>query len=216
MSSFYEPWFEDGELPEECFLKDGQDPKVYYSSDLDSDIYYLRSNYFLILGESSYNGPAESNLKQEVESLCRAERATIGLYGYQYTDTRHGVYSSGQYISSYSIKRYDYQIYLFVPMPDSLFLDKARIGLSCRDLTSEDRLTAKRNVGAIVSVVYEGSPAFYANISRGDVISEVNGNTITNVDDLDKVFNNASSSDVLNITLYRNGMPYNVSLSPLY
>jgi hypothetical protein len=216
MADFYEPWFEDGVVPEECFLKEGSEPDVYYTKDFDSDIYFLQSNYYLILGEASYNGPAESELKEQVTALCKAKRATIGLYGYQYTDTRTGVYSSGRYINSYEIKRYDYNIYLFAPMPEFLMMEKARIGLSCRNLDSSDRLSTKRNVGAYVSVVYDSSPAFYANISRGDVIAEVNGTTIANVEQLDEILKNADASDTLLITLYRGGLPFTVNLSPMY
>lgn len=216
MRDFYEPWYEEGVIPEECFLKDGEEPKVYYSSDLDSDIYYLRSNYFMIIGDCTYNGPSDSSLKSEVLSLCRDKGATIGLYGYNYTGTNTGIYSTGRYITSYNINRYDYQVYLFVPMPDDLLFERSRIGMFYIDMDSSERLSSKRNVGAYVSVVYEDSPAFYANISRGDVISEVNGVTITSASQLDSIFNKASYHDVLEITLYRGGLPFTVSITPLF
>ena len=216
MSSFYDPWFEDGVIPEECFLKAGEEPKVYYSDDFDSDIYYLQSNYYLILGKSSYNGPADASLKKAVASLCKEKRAEIGLYGYQYTGTKTGAYSSGSYINTYSVPRYDYDIYLFVPMPEYLMLDRARVGLRVRDLDSSDRLSTKRNVGAYVSLVYDSTPAFYSNISRGDIISEINGITITSADQVEAIFDKAISTDTLRITLYRGGLPFTVEISPLF
>lgn len=216
METFYEPWFEDGVLPDECFLNEGEEPAVYYSDDLDADIYFLLSNYNLILGDSTYNGPSDSSLKKHIVSLCQEKRASIGLYGFNYTGTRTGLYSSGNNITSYSVPRYDYEIYLFVPMPEYLVLESARIGLNLRDMDSSDRLSTKRNVGAYVSIVYDSSPAFFANISRGDVISEVNGITITSADQLRRIFSNATKTDVLNITLYRGGLPFSVEFSPLF
>ncbi len=216
MGDFYEPWFEEGVIPEECFLKPGDEPQIFYSNDFDTDIYSLRSNYFIILGDATYNGPSDSSLEKHILSLCREKRAVAALYGYQYTDTRSGIYSSGRYITSYSIPRYDYEIYLFVPMPKSLVLEKARIGFEYRSLNASDRLNVKRNVGVYVSLVYVESPAFYANISPGDVITEVNGISISNEEQLKSIIKNLKSSDTLNITLYRGGLPFTASLTPLY
>ena len=189
---------------------------MYFTDDFDSDIYFLQSNYYLILGNSSYNGPSDSSLLKAVASLCVDKRAKIGLYAYQYTDTRIGVYSSGSYLGTYSVPRYDYDVYLFVPMPEFLMIEKARIGLDVRNLDSSDRLSTKRNVGAYVSLVYDSSPAFYANITRGDVIAEVNGTTITSANQLTAIFDAAKPTDMLCITLYRDGLPFTVELSPLY
>jgi S1-C subfamily serine protease len=36
-------------------------------------------------------------------------------------------------------------------------------------------LSAQRNTGAYVTLVYEKSAAFYANLAKGDIIIEING-----------------------------------------
>ena len=95
-------------------------------------------------------------------------------------------------------------------------LDRARVGLRVRDLDSSDRLSTKRNVGAYVSLVYDSTPAFYSNISRGDIISEINGITITSADQVEAIFDKAISTDTLRITLYRGGLPFTVEISPLF
>ena len=216
MSDFYEEWLTPAQVTEDCLLKDGEEPKVYYSTDLDSDIYYLRSNYYWVLGYSGYNGPGDSDLSSQVKELCLEKRAPIGLYTYEYTDTRSGVTGYGKYISSYSIKRYDYSIYLFVPMPDNLMAYFARIGLSYSDMNSSERLAQHRNTGASVLTVFEESPAYYANLSRGDVIIAVNGQDVVNSKSLDSIFDSCSSSEDVVITFLRSGIEHTTTLRPLY
>ena len=216
LSEFYDSWISAEYIPEECWLKEGEDPEVYYSDDFDSDIYFLQSNYFYILGDSSYNGPADPDLKTRIENFCRDLRAPVALYGYDYTDTRSGVYTIGYTVSSYSIKRYDYSIYYFIPMPKSVMLESKRIGLWCRDLETSDRLDTKRNVGAIVHVIFNDSPAFNANISKGDVIAEVNGKAITDSKQLVTLLDGYGPSDEIEIVYYRNGAPYKATLKPLF
>lgn len=205
VSSFYESWIPSEYIPSECFLQEGEDPQIYYSSDIYSDIYFLRSNYYIILGNSSYNGPAEDSVESEIESLCRETGAKIALYTAQYTDTRTGVTGYNGYISSYAIKRYDYDILLFVPMPYEMIVNYAKIGLAYNDLSSSERLSAHQNTGAVIDVVFEKSPAFYANLAPGDIITEVNGETIYDSDSLDTAFDSLSNEKEAVIKYIRDG-----------
>ena len=216
MSDFYDEWLSPSDVTQDCYLKEGDEPRVYYSSDLDSDIYFLRSNFYWVLGYSGYNGPADDDLSTQVRYLCKDKGAQIGLYSYQYTDTRSGVYSTGKYVSSYSIKRYDYSIYLFVPMPDDLVFYYSRIGLSYRDMESSERLAQHRNTGACITTVFEGTPAYYANLSRGDIIIAVDGRDVMDSKSLDAILDNCSSGNEITIIYLRNGIERSVSLRPLY
>ena len=56
-----------------------------------------------------------------------------------------------------------------------------------------------------MDVVYENSPAFFANLSRGDVIIEINGENILNVDTYRSVTSKLSADDSVEIKYIRNG-----------
>lgn len=215
VSDFYENWLPPEYISTESFLQEGEDPEIYYSTDILSDIYFLRSNYFLILGNSSYNGPADDSVEDEIDTLCRETGAKIALYTTQYTDTRTGVTGYNGYVSSYSIKRYDYDIFLFVPMSPAEILYYGRIGLSYSDLTSSERIAARQNTGASIDVVYQDSPAFYANLAPGDVITEVNGIAIYDSNVLDEVFASLTSEDKVEIKFIRDGFAQVTNLQPL-
>ncbi|MDH4223097.1 MAG: Do family serine endopeptidase [candidate division Zixibacteria bacterium] len=64
-------------------------------------------------------------------------------------------------------------------------VEKGWIGLRVQDLTSllAQSLNIKEEQGAIVIEVEKGSPAEKARIKRGDLITEVNGEKIRNIDD---------------------------------
>jgi PDZ domain len=69
----------------------------------------------------------------------------------------------------------------------ALFLNRARPGvLGASFLPLPDVLRAKlqRNTGVVVAVVMQGSPAFRANILRGDIITEIAGKPVTTVQEV--------------------------------
>ena len=215
LDKFYTQSFSE-ELPEECYLQEGEEPKIYYSENIMEDLNYLQSSYYYALGYSSYNGPADSSLEKEVRNLCLIKRAPIGIYNYEYTDTRTGIISSQYYISSYSIERYDYTIIVFAPMPDFMIYHYMRIGLACSNLNQSDKANTKRNTGAVVKTVFYDSPAYYSDLFKGDVITEVNGITITNADQLNSLLDSYDSTQEIEITYYRDGVSHKTSLTPLY
>ena len=85
------------------------------------------------------------------------------------------------------------------------------LGLSSEDLSSEYGLPEN---GAIISVAVEGGPADEAglggsegtqeiaslNVPLGDVVTEVEGETVTTPDDVSKVVNSLQPGDSLNLT----------------
>lgn len=233
VGDFYDEWESVDLISSECKLAENEEPKVFYSSDIASDIYYLRSNYYYIVGHSSWNGPAKGDdLKKETVSKCKELGAKIALYTWNYTDTRNGTYSvphtnyhsytdSNGYIrsyttttystNSYSINRYDYDVYFFVPH-ESWFMAMPKLGVVVRDLDSDDRMNLHRNTGVYVGIVYENSPAFYVNLTKGDIITEINGKNILNSEDYYATAKNEKSGDVLHIVYFRNGEEHQVDV----
>ena len=218
-------------VPEECKLAENEEPKVFYSDDIQSDLYFVRSNYFQVIGYSAWNGPDENGaggedcLQDEIVSFCKEKSAKVAIYSKKYTDTRNGVYSvplvnnhyytdSNGYMHSYSttsfmtnsyfVNRYDYDVYFLVPYEQS-YVKTPKIGIEFRNLDSADRIKLQRNTGVFVDVVYENSPAFFANLSRGDVIIEINGTNILNGESYSSVSSNLSANDFVEIKYIRNG-----------
>jgi hypothetical protein len=76
--------------------------------------------------------------------------------------------TSTQYIP-YTVNRFDYLATYWVKLKPGHF------GAQVQDLPDDLRAKLQRNTGAIVVAVVNGSPAFKANILRGDVILAVNG-----------------------------------------
>ncbi len=218
-------------VPEECRLAENETPKVFCSDDIQSDLYFMRSNYFQVIGYSAWNGPDENGaggedcLQNEITSFCRQKGARVAIYSKKYTDTRNGIYSvplinnhyytdsngymhsynTTSYITnSYSVNRYNYDVYFFVPYNQS-YIKVPKIGIEFRNLDSADRIKLQRNTGICVDVVYENSPAFFANLSRGDVIIEINGENILNADTYRFVSSKLSANDSVEIKYIRNG-----------
>jgi hypothetical protein len=210
IEDFYKSNFSENELTPECYLQEGEEPSAYYSSDLSNDINFLRSNYYQILGYSTFNGPAKGDvLIENVKNMCKLKKAKIGLYNYEYTDTRHGVYTTyGGGISSYDIKRYDYTIILFVKLPN-WYIQNQTSGFKVKDLDSNSRMALQRNTGAVIDVVYNKSNAFFANVIRNDILIEINGVPILNADDYYN-FISTYSGTTFSLKLIRNGQELNI------
>ena len=209
-SKFYEELYTVEELPEDCLLQEGQEPIVFYSDDINSDINELRSSYYFIIGSYEYNGPANPLIEEEIHSLCIDKKAAIGVYTFKETGTRTVANNS------YSIKRYDYYGYLFVPMNLDLIAYNYRIGIMAYNLSASEKIATKRNTGAVIGIIYYGSPAYYSDLFKGDVITEVNGISITNADQLNSLLDSYDSTQEIEITYYRDGVSHKTSLTPLY
>ncbi len=216
-------------VPEECRLAENEEPKVFYSDDIQSDLYSMRSNYFQVIGHSAWNGSVDAGgeeaLMSDITSFCKEKGAKVAIYSKKYTDTRNGIYSipltnnhyytdSNGYMhsysttsfmtNSYSVNRYDYDVYFLVHYEQS-YIKTPKIGIEFRNLDSADRIKLQRNTGIFVDVVYENSPAFFANLSRGDVIIEINGTNILNGESYSSVSSNLSANDSVEIKYIRNG-----------
>lgn len=212
---WYTPWIDDetiDELYKDCMLQEGEEPEVYYSDDLGTDIDSMLSKYYTVLGVSSFNGISYEGAYNAVYEFCKDVGAKVAIYSIIYTDTRNGIYGYNDYVNSYSIDRYDYIVYLFIPRPSWSIITEAKIGLYYDNLENVDRISSGYNTGAIIKLVYEGSSAFYANLIPGDIIIEVNDVPILDSTSLDEVFDSLTYGDSANITFVRNGIERNVEM----
>jgi hypothetical protein len=199
-SSFYDPWYEEGELRNIITLQEGEEPRIIRSNsnNMNDDVNEILSNNYIIIGTTSFNGP-DDDITNSIKRQCRQNGATIALYGKDYTDTRSGIYRSGNYYSTYNVRRYDYAIYYFV---QRTFLPA--LGWRVINLDNENRRIFQRNTGVIVHVVLKNTSVFYANIVRNDIIVRINEHIINNVDDYWETYDNLNTGDVIEVEYIRN------------
>lgn len=87
-----------------------------------------------------------------------------------------------------SQRRYDQTAAFFVKSTKKL-----RFGLGTTDIPQEVRMQIKRNTGAMINIVFEDSPAFYANLFPGDVIISIDDIEIKDPDHGVEVMNSTPS-----------------------
>ena len=198
-SKWYDPWIEASDYSQLITLKEGQQPKIRRSYNIDNDINELLSENYEIIGKTGFNGTAsdDKDLDENIRKQCIQNGATIALYEIEYTDTRSGTFSSG---GSYNIRRYDYVVYYFAESKNEINI----IGLWVTDLNNKKRQELQRNTGAVVYVVYKYSPAFFANILKDDIIIKLNDEEIRNRRDFNFSSYFLSKGDEVIIEIIRN------------
>lgn len=200
---FYHPLGSGGYITEDCFLKTDEVPTVYEPSwNVADEAVSLHSEYNWCIGYYSWNGPNTYgtigvDIPEIAKILCIQKRAKIAIYSTEYVET---VYSD-----DYGVKRYDYNIYLFVPMADYAIDMIDKTGLSCLDLKDSDRKRLGQNTGTLIWYPYKWSSAFVANIQRDDIIIKMNGRDILDLADYKAVLDTLDFGDELHLTIVRNG-----------
>ncbi|MGP4076376.1 S1C family serine protease [Halobacillus sp. K22] len=95
------------------------------------------------------------------------------------------------------------------------------MGVSLQDLSQVPGSILQRDLnlpsdvtkGVIVQAVAEKSPAQKANLSKYDVITEINGNKIESLMDLRQIlYNDVKEGETVELTVYRDGEPMKVDL----
>lgn len=82
-----------------------------------------------------------------------------------------------------------------------------RFGLEVMPVNSviAEQFGLPQGQGVLVNRVLEGSPASFAGIQRGDIITAVAGVPITAKDDIGKIIGHFKAGDNVNVLFLRNG-----------
>lgn len=230
----FTPWYEANYFPEASYLKADEEPEIIAVTDLDTKFWELSSDWHRCIGYTQFNGtqfPIEE-INASLRDLCKKNGAKIAIWTKDYTGTGisynmvpytsvHTVvspfgsvsaYTTTNYTTqTYSTQRFDYCAYLFVSIPEENRIDYAP-GFSISNLTNEDRNHYKQNTGCLINTVYNNTPAYYANLFHGDIITDINGTAIHSVDDYLNFIETANIGDTWNITVVRNGMEKTVQV----
>lgn len=236
---FYNSYTDANSLQDVKLLHEGQEPSIYSSNNLKRDVKVLVSKGYLPIGQSSFNGELQG--KEEVIAQARRVGAVVVLVKSKYTNTQTNTtplflpnnsttYNSGSVYgyggsASYSgssttygttvvplrsqQRRYDQAAVYFVKSTKKL-----KYGIHLADLTPEIRSSIQRNTGALVDIVMQDSPAFYANLLAGDILIRIDGNEVRNARQAGKLL---QDSDPLNgeskLTILRNGQKKVISVN---
>jgi hypothetical protein len=176
------------------FLKPEQEPLIFQTDDMERDIMAFLSKRYVVLGYSDFNGPYEDikNATAQAKNIG----ATLVLIQYSNTETRtvyikdinQNIESSsdkgfqGAEIKSeksVAINQRPYNQKAFYLVKDN---ENTKLGFRLTNLTPEMPEKIERNTGALVFVVFEDSPAAYANIINGDVLLAIDDFSVINAE----------------------------------
>ena len=97
---------------------------------------------------------------------------TVRAYGSGTTTT----YGSRTTMIPYTVNRYSYMVTYWDKLPQQWIL-----GAYFQDLSRETRTAIGSNKGVILIAVVKGSPAFQADLLRGDIIKDIEGEEVLDV-----------------------------------
>ena len=177
------------------------EPQVYRGNDQEQDTLKMFEDNYNLIGYSAFNaGNVDEN---GAVSQAKKVNATVAILYSKYTGTVSGsvpltlpdtrtsstslygnAYGSGGYASysgtaytasygtktiyiPYSVQRSDYLVTYWIKMKPPIF------GIHIRDLTQEIRQQINSNKGVLIYAVIKGSPAFEADILKGDVLKRI-------------------------------------------
>ena len=186
------------ELPESSFLADWEEPLIVPRSenifserrDLDYRVHRVEDQYFYrTVGsmEGDNKNVLMGGFGGDVAALSWELRTGIALWE---VTNESSTYHEGHYIGSYFYPgwteyNYEYQAYFLVRIPknDADGKEAWMLGMNVRNMDYDDRIVAGRNTGVIVTNVYDGKPAFFANVRPGHVVIKANGKDIITMED---------------------------------
>lgn len=205
------------------YLSYGEEPTIIYSNRFDEDLYALRAKKYAILGYSEFNSSSEK--ERDAVTQAKKAKATVVILGK--THTGSSVSSDLLLLPSTSISvkgtsvtydrglsadslptttnNYDHTA-VFLAMDNS----PVKLGIIVRPLDQSERRRYGRNIGYIIDVVIENSPAFNSNIVQSDIIIGINGMEIRSISDID---NETLTSNVISLDLMRNGKPITIEVT---
>ncbi|MGF6412398.1 PDZ domain-containing protein [Paraburkholderia sp. MM5482-R1] len=192
-------------------------PVVLRGSDPETDYQAMFGDGFRLLGYSSFNGKeaSERQVKQQAETV-KADRVLVYA---KYSGTERSVvpltlpntatattnyYGSGGYGSAtttvngttttmlpVSVRRYDQMATFWIrAIPNPI------LGIDMRDLTPQQRATFQTNKGVTVNAVQKDTPAYNADLLKGDVLKSVESVEVTDGHELQRLLQKLAGHQV--------------------
>lgn len=201
-------------------------PTITFGNDPKTDAQQMLENGYVLIGYSSFIAPnnrhsGTSALRGQAESV---HASRVLLYTHPYDEMHKNVpfftpsYSSGTVVDNYGNSATysgSSSTMSFVPVIiyRNSFLaafwvkEKSLIlGVHTRNLTEDEHREIDSNSGVKVLAVMKKSPAFYANIFKGDIILKINSEDVFDTVDLNRKLHD-HAGDQIALSLLRNGKP---------
>lgn len=159
------------EQPNGFDLKHGLNPQ-------EDEIRFMEDG-FVMVGYSSFNGGNISNIDSgAVEQAVKVGASFCVVYNPKLTGSMQGsnsVYVPGRYASfavttPVQINRYDYLVTYWMK-PKMKYV----LGVRYVDLSSEEKAKYQTNKGVKIMAVVKGTPAYRADLLRGDIVKRIAG-----------------------------------------
>jgi S1-C subfamily serine protease len=169
-----------------AYEKPAGELKIYlYSADPKSDNARANEAGYVMIGVSSFYGQQNTMTKEQLREQARRVGASMVIIESKYKDTTSGAVPlvlSGQssYTATaipYSYSRNDTVATFWVHRDVS----HMHFGAFFGPLPDDLRAKLQRNTGLVVRSVISGTPAFNANVLRGDIILKVSGEDVVDV-----------------------------------
>lgn len=127
-----------------------------------------------------------------------------GLYGTVNTNTRYNQTTTTHGSKSVPItthqRRYDQTAVYLVKIDPEL-----KLGAIFVDLAPELRKRFERNTGAVIDLVFEDTPAFYADLLKGDIVTNIDNEKVMSAEHAIKLIKGSSENKTTSIfTIIRN------------
>jgi len=225
------------------FIISNEEPQIFRGKDPEKDAQSMVENGYSMVGYSSFNA-GNVNEKGAITQAKKVHASTVIIYS-KYTNTVSGVvpltlpntqtsntslsgnvYDSSGYASysgnattttygsqttyiPYSVNRSDYFATYWVKLKPLV------LGVAVNDLTNELRQEIQSNKGVIVAAVMKGSPAFKADIIKGDILKRIENTEIYDAASFSSVVEQFAGKKV-KLIIYRNGneIKKSISLNP--
>lgn len=209
-------------------------PEVYRGTNPDTDNVAMLENGYSLIGYSSFNGAVspQNNPTAQAKTVHAAVVLVYGRFtntvtgsipytvytpGKVVTTTSNGVIydpsgvtnysgtsythlpgSSTTYQNEYHVDRYDQSASFWV------WSKPSRLGIIQRDLTPDERQRYQRNRGVVALAIVKSSPAFMADLLRGDVLLRLGDDDVIDVASYMRLLDKYEGSDT-QIVFLRNG-----------
>jgi S1-C subfamily serine protease len=209
--------------------------EVLHGNDPDQDFLPMLENGYAFLGSSNFNGPAARARQalEQAQQVGATTVVLYGKYSGTVTGSvpivlpnqpttattsEHGTVTgpggtavySGTAVTTVSGGSTTYNIPYRVVRYDQFasFWARAKtpiLGVYYRDLNQDERSALQRNRGVVATAVVKGTPAFAADILRGDILLQVAGTDVLDVNHMNSLMQ-ANAGRLVVLQLVRAGV----------
>ncbi len=171
----------------------------------------------VLIGSEYTNTETRSGALVMPNTQTSLNTGSVSAYG---MNTGHvsGTYSGttttyGSTAVPYSVskQRFDQQAMYFVKLKN---IDKMRFGVNVSELSPEHRTQIGRNTGALLGIVFEGTPAYYANVMSGDILLAIDAEVVRDAQHALKLIGSYPETNKFALfTVFRNGKEQDIEIT---